>query len=105
MTSKRQNTSDVMHESRLTSPCKTTFPDFVRIHGNSGRVYKNTKPINMTKNGTKSANRPAANLAYLAPPRTISYGCQVVHLDQVNEKFGLCETWQPMIQIDFSQYT
>ena len=43
MTLKRQNTSDVMHESRLTPPCKTTFSSPGRVHGNSGRVYKNTK--------------------------------------------------------------
>ena len=30
-----------MHESRLTPPCKTTFPSPGRVLGNSGRVCKN----------------------------------------------------------------
>ena len=29
-----------MHESRLTSPCKTIFPSPGRVHGNPGRVCK-----------------------------------------------------------------
>ena len=48
MTSKRQNRHpDVMHESQLTPPCKTTFPSPDRLHGNSGRVCKkqNSQPM------------------------------------------------------------
>ena len=41
MTSKHQNYHpDVMHESRLTPPCKATFPSPGRVHRNSGRVCK-----------------------------------------------------------------
>ena len=29
---------------------------------------------------------PASNLGYLAPPRTIFYGCQIVHWDPLNAK-------------------
>ena len=42
MTQKRQNYhTDVMHESRLTPPCKTTKPSPGRVHGNPGRMCKN----------------------------------------------------------------
>ena len=43
---------------------------------------------------------PASNLGYLAPPRTIFHGCQIVHWDPLDGKrrcpqkkfwFGLCE--------------
>ena len=41
MTSRRQNCHpDVMHKSRLTPPCKTTFPSPGRAHRNSRRVCK-----------------------------------------------------------------
>ena len=40
---KRQNRhTDVMHESRLAPPCKTTLPSPGRAHGNPGGVCKKT---------------------------------------------------------------
>ena len=39
MTSNRH--IDVMHESRLKPPCKTTFPSPGPVHGNPGRVHGN----------------------------------------------------------------
>ena len=60
--------------------------------------------------GPHSAVRstPASNLGYLASPRTIFNGCQIVHLDPLDAKrrcpkinwYGLCEKawfpWQPI---------
>ena len=43
MTSKRR--PDIMHESRQTPPCKTTFPSPGRVHGNSGQVCKKEQSV------------------------------------------------------------
>ena len=33
-----------------------------------------------------NVNTPASNLCYLAPPRTIFHGCQIVHCDPLDGK-------------------